>query len=121
MYVVGLCHPEPRCYCDIYTLSKYHSVLSHYIQRQRLCETHYWDLFLILDYERRVNELVQYEPLKLGQIEKLSSQLNTYIIPTNQSKSRRCALIFYNTEDREGAGEEAEELELALKVRPAQL
>ena len=79
--------------------------------------THFLDLFLILDSERRVNELVRYEPLKLGQIEKLSSQLNTYIISTNQSKCRRCALIFYNTDDREGADEEAEELELALKVR----
>ena len=74
------------------------------LQRQRSCLTHDLDLFLILDYERRVNELVQCEPLKLGQIEKLSSQLNTYIIPMNQSKSKRCALIFYNTEDCEGAG-----------------
>ena len=39
----------------------------------------------------------------------------------NQSKCRRFALIFYNTEDRKGADEEAEELELALNVRPAQL
>ena len=50
------------------------------------------------------------------QVEELSSQSNQYILPRNQAKSRKHALICYTTNNREGAIKEAKILEECMEV-----
>ena len=52
----------------------------------------------------------------MDQVEELSSQSNQYILPRNQTKSRKHALICYTTDDREGAIKEAKILEECMEV-----
>ena len=54
--------------------------------------------------------------MTLDQVEELSSQSNQYILPRNQTKSRKHALICYTTDNREGAVKEAKILEESMEV-----
>lgn len=65
----------------------------------------------------RSEELIQHEPLSQEQVEMLSSHLNKYVLPQNQTKSGLHALILYTTDYREGAIAEAKDLEDSFKVR----
>ena len=49
-------------------------------------------------------------------MEELSPYSSQYVIPYNQLKSKRYGLILYNSRDRRGADEEAENMEHALET-----
>ena len=66
--------------------------------------------------QKRVEEISYYESMTLDQLEELSSQSNQYILPRNQAKSRKHALICYTTDNREGAVKEAKILEESMEV-----
>lgn len=73
-------------------------------------------LNIILGLRKKAEELIHYDPMTPDQIEELSFCLNEYILPSNQMKSKRHALIFYTTDCRDGAIKEARELEQSLEV-----
>ena len=66
------------------------------------------------DIFRWQTELVEQHPLNREQIKKLSPHSSRYIIPYNQVNSRRLAVIFYSSVQRQGAAEEAGRLEESL-------
>ena len=66
--------------------------------------------------QKRVDELSYYESMTMEQIEELSSQINEYVQPQNQSKSRKYGLVCYATDNREGADTEARKMKDSLEV-----
>ena len=52
----------------------------------------------------------------MGQIEELSPYSSQYVIPHNQTNTKRYGLILYSAEDRHGAVEEADNLKHALET-----
>ena len=52
----------------------------------------------------------------MEQIQQLSSHSSQYIIPYKQQESKRYGLILFSSEDRQGAFEEADGLEQALRA-----
>lgn len=71
-------------------------------------------MFFLLARHIKISEIVQFEGLSMNQIQELSPYGNNYVIPFNQQKAKRYALIYYNAEDRFGAHDEADTLEMAL-------
>lgn len=71
---------------------------------------------LLSELNKRLDEVIQHEPITPKQVEKLSSQLNKYILPQNQTISKRQGLVFYSTDCREGAEVEAERMKDSLEV-----
>ena len=66
--------------------------------------------------KKRVDEVSDYEPMTLEQIEELSSQIGEYVQPQNQKKSRKYGLVCYATDNREGADTEARKMKDSLEV-----
>lgn len=57
------------------------------------------------------------EPLSMTVTNLLSTlSCSSYVIPQNQDRTRMCALIFYTTENREGAEEEARKMKDSFSV-----
>ena len=52
----------------------------------------------------------------MEQIQQLSSPSSQYIIPYEQQKRKRYGLILFSSENRQGAFEEADDLEQALRA-----
>ena len=71
---------------------------------------------LFTERHKKVLDIIEREPLSVDNILKLSHHCQRYLIPVNQSKSKRHAIILYNTESRDGAEYEAANLEDALKA-----
>ena len=63
-----------------------------------------------------IKEIVEHEPLTLGQIKELSPYSNHYIIPHKQMKAKIYGRILYNKQHRHGADEEADNFEQALET-----
>ena len=72
------------------------------------------DYFTVKD--QQICEIIEHEPLNQGQIEELSPYSSQYVIPHNQTKTKRYGLILYNSEDRHGADEEADNFKQALET-----
>ena len=72
--------------------------------------------YFVVAREESVQEIVSSEPLTVGQIEDLSPYSSQYIIPHNQTKTKRYGLILYSAEDRHGADEEADNFKHALET-----
>ena len=66
--------------------------------------------------DQHICEIIEHEPLNQGQIEELSPYSSQYVIPHNQTKTKRYGLILYNSEDRHGADEEADNFKQALET-----
>ena len=64
--------------------------------------------------QKLINKLVEDEPLTMNQIERLSPHSLTAVIPYDQKHCKRYGLILYSTYQRDGAEEEAENLNHAL-------
>ena len=71
-------------------------------------------LLLFSDKELQIQNIAETESLTVEQIQQLSPHSSQYIIPHKQQKSKRYGLILFNSEDRQGAFEEADGLEQAL-------
>ena len=72
--------------------------------------------YFVIAREESVQEIVSSEPLTVGQIEELSPYSSQYVIPHNQTKTKRYGLILYSAEDRHGADEEADNFKHALET-----
>ena len=66
--------------------------------------------------QKRIDEIVNHEPLTLAQVDRLSLHICRYVLPLNQAKSKRHVLIFYSEENRKGAISEANNMRESLKV-----
>ena len=71
---------------------------------------------IIAERTRLICEIIEREPLNHSQIEELSPYSSQYVIPHNQTKTKRYGLILYNSEDRHGADEEADNFKQALEA-----
>ena len=66
--------------------------------------------------ELEIQKITETESLTRDQIQQLSPHSSQYIIPHKQKKSKRYGLILFSTAGRQGAVEEADDLEQALKT-----
>lgn len=60
--------------------------------------------------------IIEHESISVEQILELSPHSSRYLVPFNQSKSKHHGLIFFNTEDRQGAENEASYMKQALQL-----
>ena len=73
-------------------------------------------LCTILDLrQKRTDEIVNHEPMTLAQVDQLSLHICRYVLPLNQAKSKRHALIFYSEENRKCAISEANNMRESLR------
>ena len=77
-------------------------------------------IFTVAEKDEQIRALIETEPLTFHHIEKLQPHSNVSIIPYNQEKSKRYGMILYNTSNRPGAIEEADNLYRALAAAGTQ-
>ena len=77
-------------------------------------------IFTVAEKDEQIRALIETEPLTIHHIEKLQPHSNVSIIPYNQEKSKRYGMILYNTSNRPGAIEEADNLCRALTAAGCQ-
>ena len=70
----------------------------------------------ILEKEKIVKKVVKTLALSRATIENILPHTDNYIVPYCQRKSGRYAIILYNEMDREGAYEEAENMNIACQT-----
>ena len=63
-----------------------------------------------------LEDISKNEPLNAEHIQLAFHQSSRYLIPYNQSKSKQYGLIFFNTCNRPGAKQEADDLQEALEI-----
>ena len=68
----------------------------------------------------QIHSLIETEPLTIQHIKKLQPHSNVSIVPYNQEKSKRYGIILFNTSNRPGAPEEADNLYQALTIAGTQ-
>ena len=71
-------------------------------------------IFTVAEKDEQIRASIETEPLTIHHIEKLQPHSNVSIIPYNQEKSKRYDMILYNTSNRPGAIEVADNLCQAL-------
>ena len=77
-------------------------------------------IFTVAEKDEQIRALIETEPLTIQHIKKLQPHSNVSIIPYNQEKSKRYCMILYNTSNRPGAIEEADNLYRALAAAGTQ-
>ena len=68
----------------------------------------------VTDREIQIQKITETESLTTEQIQQLSPHSSQYIIPYHQKKSKRYGVILFRSEGRQGAVDEADDLEQAL-------
>ena len=66
--------------------------------------------------QRKIEQIIEQEPLSAGHIEVLSPYNTQYVVPHNQTRMKRYGLILYNKQHRHGAEEEADNFKQALEA-----
>ena len=66
--------------------------------------------------QQKIEEIIEQEPLSADHIEELSPYSNQYVIPHNQTNTKRYGLILYSKQHRQGAEEEADNFKQALET-----
>lgn len=72
--------------------------------------------FVPVERERELLSIIRQEPLTVENMKTMAPLTERYVIPYNQSKSKRYGLVLDNTPSRPGAKEEADCMEQSLKT-----
>ena len=66
--------------------------------------------------QQKIEEIIEQEPLSTDHIEELSPYSNQYVIPHNQTNTKRYGMVLYSKHHRQGAEEEADNFKQALET-----
>lgn len=70
----------------------------------------------VVERQQRVLEIIQDEPLSIEQTKELSAISDQYVIPHNQLKSKRYAIVLFNSHNRPGSVLEADNFQASLEM-----
>jgi hypothetical protein len=79
-----------------------------------LIEVYNIHLYFLIDESKILKELIEKHPLDTKDIKLLFDHSDQYIIPHQETHVKRCGLVLFNSDNREGAAKEANAMSESL-------